>query len=105
MLELKGVVKVAPHVGAWIETYLDIAPHISYRVAPHVGAWIETYCYKFKDMKKLSHPMWVRGLKQIQIQRDSDSEMSHPMWVRGLKLLIRTLGALPIRRTPCGCVD
>ena len=36
-----------------------------YKVAPHVGAWIETLlCYYLTDTKT-SHPMWVRGLKPI----------------------------------------
>ena len=34
------------------------------KVAPYVGAWIETRnCYK-NTLPALSHPMWVRGLKQ-----------------------------------------
>ena len=33
---------VAPHVGAWIETYLVRFCRNLLRVAPHVGAWIET---------------------------------------------------------------
>ena len=35
--------QVAPHAGAWIETYTD--PFLSYLryVAPHAGAWIETW--------------------------------------------------------------
>ena len=39
--------RVAPHVGAWIETdYSGALPKYAF-VAPHVGAWIETfsYCY------------------------------------------------------------
>ena len=41
--------QVAPHVGAWIETYY-LAWYLSYcRVAPHVGAWIET-CSDSKTM-------------------------------------------------------
>ena len=33
---------VAPHVGAWIETYLNSPNGFKLKVAPHVGAWIET---------------------------------------------------------------
>ena len=33
---------VAPYVGAWIETYLDIFLNLTNEVAPYVGAWIET---------------------------------------------------------------
>ena len=33
---------VAPHVGAWIETYDTYQYVRTIQVAPHVGAWIET---------------------------------------------------------------
>ena len=33
------------------------------RVAPHVGAWIETTMYEELLYPAGSHPMWVRGLK------------------------------------------
>ena len=75
---------VAPHVGAWIETYTANFHIGTLSVAPHVGAWIETsfesVCYSDNE----SHPMWVRGLKLLHL----------------LQLLL-----LLIRRTPCGCVD
>ena len=56
-------IKVAPYVGAWIETlHLTCRKHLS-PVAPYVGAWIETvYTTAYLD-SQLSHPMWVRGLK------------------------------------------
>ena len=34
--------KVAPHVGAWIETDKRPSAPKHHTVAPHVGAWIET---------------------------------------------------------------
>jgi len=34
---------VAPHAGAWIETFQPIMSSINFFVAPHAGAWIETY--------------------------------------------------------------
>ena len=34
--------KVAPYVGAWIETYLRVDSIFEGYVAPYVGAWIET---------------------------------------------------------------
>ena len=34
--------KVAPYVGAWIETVNRCSSLVSYPVAPYVGAWIET---------------------------------------------------------------
>ena len=33
------------------------------RVAPHVGAWIETHYKSVESIVKLSLPMWERGLK------------------------------------------
>ena len=33
---------VAPHAGAWIETFVVGRPHSAIHVAPHAGAWIET---------------------------------------------------------------
>ena len=34
---------VAPHVGAWIETFRLADKQSRAYVAPHVGAWIETF--------------------------------------------------------------
>ena len=35
------------------------------RVAPYVGAWIETYNNSNTIQHITSHPMWVRGLKLL----------------------------------------
>ena len=57
---------VAPFVGAWIETRSAAFDYMFADVAPFVGAWIET-----KDGLNASlgifesHPLWVRGLKQL----------------------------------------
>ena len=80
-----STVQVAPRVGAWIETN-----EFSYRkarasVAPRVGAWIETPGNTAALRRKTSHPVWVRGLKQIRAQGYCNCVMSHPVWVRGLK--------------------
>ena len=57
--------KVAPRVGAWIETvWMILSETLTAKVAPRVGAWIETIC------------SWVGG---------TDNTKSHPVWVRGLK--------------------
>ena len=95
-------------------------------VAPHVGAWIETSARQGCSRFPRSHPMWVRGLKLVNLaaQRlanvaphvgawietmtvfafDRESE-SHPMWVRGLKLAKLDEWCVKYSRTPCGCVD
>ena len=56
------------------------------RVAPHVGAWIETQGFGHLAQLVQSHPMWVRGLKQVGYVANLWLFTSHPMWVRGLKL-------------------
>ena len=76
----------------------------------------------------MSHPMWVRGLKQNLKNLLVNLLTSHPMWVRGLKHeiqlhLVTLIFVAPhvgawietmkrllfvlflVRRTPCGCVD
>ena len=54
---------VAPLVGAWIETLFCGTPKSFALVAPLVGAWIETVMKTLKTFCKVSHPLWVRGLK------------------------------------------
>ena len=52
-------------MGAWIETITATLSAATTLVAPRVGAWIETTqsFYNLLDFK-LSHPVWVRGLKR-----------------------------------------
>ena len=57
---------VAPLVGAWIETYTADGEDVVATVAPLVGAWIETVQKLNYKKIDLSHPSWVRGLKQGQ---------------------------------------
>ena len=38
---ISPTLKVAPHVGAWIEINASFTTKTSLDVAPHVGAWIE----------------------------------------------------------------
>ena len=56
--------KVAPHVGAWIETKLEYYRKRNGDVAPHVGAWIETYHLLLTPPLLQSLPIWERGLKR-----------------------------------------
>ena len=55
------------------------------KVAPRVGAWIETLKKLYKLSVRKSHPVWVRGLKRQQETSASEEFASHPVWVRGLK--------------------
>ena len=75
------------------------------RVAPRVGAWIETFAKMIVSWASPSHPVWVRGLKQYVFAYKLVVAESHPVWVRGLKQPeFADLGQQP-SRTPCGCVD
>ena len=58
--------KVAPYMGAWIETKTERTADGRVRVAPYMGAWIETGNggRKIKDVT-LSLPIWERGLKHF----------------------------------------
>ena len=58
------LVTVAPRVGAWIETWSAKEVMAAFEVAPRVGAWIETLGDLHLRAFPLSHPVWVRGLKQ-----------------------------------------
>ena len=76
------------------------------RVAPRVGAWIETLLIKILLLWTIkSHPVWVRGLKQ------SFSNLLLPPHVAPrVGAWIETKAATDINadvvgRTPCGCVD
>ena|GEM_PF-6014216 len=69
-------------------------------VAPRVGAWIETtFAQKYPPLT-LSHPAWVRGLKQAWREDTGAGLMSHPAWVRGLKRMYRGSNGEKARSQP-----
>ena len=84
-LLLHTFIRVAPRVGAWIETNSNRHKYPRETVAPRVGAWIETACKTEQPYRLLSHPVWVRGLKQEAVPLGLLFAKSHPVWVRGLK--------------------
>ena len=92
-------------MGAWIETHC-VAKELAYvRVAPLVGAWIETY-HQFSLRQMLpSHPSWVRGLK-LRLNNIFIVCFVAPL----VGAWIETEEESPVptgtaRRTPRGCVD
>ena len=98
--------KVAPYVGAWIET--SVAQRTPYFLTSH-PMWVrglkqERGLVVFQS--RPSHPMWVRGLKRQYRAANPAAVQSHPMWVRGLKHVEQcTKKASALGRTLCGCVD
>ena len=97
--------RVAPYVGAWIETINTTGRSAVITVAPYVGAWIETGIRIIGFIGVLSHPTWVRGLKPKITPPKGDNVESHPTWVRGLKLHEAQKRNHQIGRTLRGCVD
>ena len=97
--------KVAPRVGAWIETKITKQPKIKVLSHPE---WVRGLKLKvaeqFGSFSK-SHPEWVRGLKHSCVLLGDYRITSHPEWVRGLKLITEIIIIRTIRRTPSGCVD
>ena len=75
------------------------------RVAPHVGAWIETFRRRLLSCHHLSLPMWERGLKHKFLVDECRQTLSLPMWERGLKLCHSLVSNLVVGRSPCGSVD
>ena len=74
-------------MGAWIETARRSRLRSHPRVAPRVGAWIETALQDVVDGKcTRSRPAWARGLKPLDVRsNDSPITTSRPAWARGLK--------------------
>ena len=98
------------------------------RVAPHMGAWIETSPIAQSAQYRASHPIWVRGLKHKSedylVKRTEcrtpygcvDWNISNTMFIILLKsrtpygcvdwnLWYAVKWCCPLSRTPYGCVD
>ena len=100
--------KVAPYVGAWIETlsqfssvkngmshpmwvrglkHEDHSRRWFYRlVAPYVGAWIETILQVQLNYLPQVAPYVGAWIETANLTQLDYLKTSHPMWVRGLKL-------------------
>ena len=76
--------RVAPHVGAWIEIPITIRYTNIHTVAPHVGAWIEI-CILFAFIENITVAPHVGA------------------WIEICRYQPVTL--TKFRRTPRGCVD
>ena len=92
-------------MGAWIETntgFVDASVTLSH---PMWVRGLKQTVFDFKLTNHLSHPMWVRGLKLHTGNQALSNILSHPMWVRGLKHTLLSAGRISQRRILCGCVD
>ena len=69
---------VTPFVGVWIETENTARQYETSLVTPFVGVWIETFGIAQKKQKARSHPSWVCGLKQKELDNTVQS-LSHTL--------------------------
>ena len=75
------------------------------KVAPYVGAWIETQKKRRIQRIQKSHPMWVRGLKLKNPLRNDENHGVAPYvgaWIETCHAHITNTKQC---RTLCGCVD
>ena len=97
---------VAPRGGAWIETTACQVCSKSLSVAPRGGAWIETL---FMVNVKKAGSVAPRGGAWIETRISQDIadgiDASHPVGVRGLKQVQGFQFTGAVGRTPWGCVD
>ena len=76
------------------------------KVAPRVGAWIETLIMQQDVVAYGSHPVWVRGLKLLWVLLRPLLAYVAPRvgaWIE--TMMVTTNLLVNICRTPCGCVD
>ena len=93
-------------MGAWIETFPTLGSTDTLKVAPLVGAWIETDLAAASIAAGAkSLPSWERGLKPDTIQTQYPDTTSLPSWERGLKLLGFVRNNIIFSRSPRGSVD
>ncbi len=65
-------------MGAWIETKEEMKVGENYKVAPRVGAWIETGKNFSGFNSYVSLPAWERGLKRYQRKTERHSLCRSP---------------------------
>jgi len=82
---VNNVYLVAPHAGAWIETFADYPFHALVASHPMRVRGLKPASFPPVICALKSHPMRVRGLKQSACNKEQNAYGSHPMRVRGLK--------------------
>src|SRR5690242_15044084 len=83
-----GCVTVRPSPPAWgrgLKPVVASPRWCGSRVAPCVGAWIETDSQRLPYGNHASPPAWGRGLKQPYLTGADLGVASPPAWGRGLK--------------------
>src|SRR5690554_2112795 len=96
---------VAPHAGAWIETSTLGIVKPSKLVAPHAGAWIETYDSSVYWNMNRSRLTQARGLKLLYVIWTSTLDLSRLTQARGLKQFGKAQREPLIRRASRRRVD
>ena len=97
---------VAPHVGAWIETYLRPPFLFCIKVAPHVGAWIETLSSLPRCCRRIVAPHVGAWIETIRLSSSLAAGAVAPhvgAWIETEWDAVRA--RVRVRRSPCGSVD
>ena len=66
-----------------------------------MGVWIETQIEAHFGVRPKSHPVWVCGLKLINLWINIKDSRSHPVWVCGLKRHRNRWKNQQCKVTPC----
>ena len=120
--------RVAPRVGAWIETVAEcrqgcVPPSLpvwerglkldkeyiiaaANHVAPRVGAWIETIAFTSPSVSSNDvAPRVGAWIETANLEECAPTPPSLPVWERGLKPPGKRIDRARTCRSPCGSVD
>jgi len=98
--------QVAPHAGAWIETHVPRRDCSHVPVAPHAGAWIETLfsaSYRLLATVAPHAGAWIETPASYFLRYLLDR--SRPTRARGLKQMTGAAQGYQVGRAPRGRVD
>ena len=98
--------RVAPYVGAWIETRLRGSASSLHEVAPYVGAWIETRYQAQRASAVFVAPYvgaWIETRSGLQVAWSHDVAPYVGAWIETNRKVIGSLQRMG--RTLRGCVD
>ena len=82
---LTGARSSRPSWARGLKLFVAVSRPVLCRVAPFVGAWVETYTLPTMLLLASSRPSWARGLKRFKNRIYEIAHLSRPSWARGLK--------------------
>ena len=70
---------VTPFTGVWIEIGCPLSPGAMTTVTPFTGVWIEISLASPDEMRRMSHPSRVCGLKYDMLKADIPKIRGHTL--------------------------